>query len=90
MTVVDTSIMLDRIGQLCHQFKFKLPTVSTQVGGSFSPAGHGDALPAVLKVLEQEAGIAATGTSTGCAGRPGCPRARLGKPPSSRGQALRV
>ena len=53
MTVVDTSIMLDRIGQLCGQFK--LPTVSTQVGGSFPPAGHGDALPTVLKVLEQEA-----------------------------------
>ena len=35
MTVVDTSIMLDRIGQLCGQFK--LPTVSTQVGGSFPP-----------------------------------------------------
>ena len=35
MTVVDTSIMLDRIGQLCGQFK--LPTVGTQVGGSFPP-----------------------------------------------------
>ena len=52
MTVVDTSIMLDRIGQLCGQFK--LPTVGTQVGGSFPPAGHGDALPTLLKVLEQE------------------------------------
>ena len=56
MTVVDTSIMLDRIGQLCGQFKLPtLPTVSTQVGGSFPPAGHGDALPTLLKVLEQEA-----------------------------------
>ena len=34
--------------------------------------------------------IAATGASTDCAGSSGCPRARPGKPPSSRGQALRA
>ena len=34
--------------------------------------------------------IAATDASTGCAENPGCPRARPGKPPSSRGQALRA
>ena len=34
--------------------------------------------------------IAATDASTGCAENPGCPRARPGNPPSSRGQALRA
>ena len=53
MTVVDTSVMQERIGQLCHQFK--LPTTGAQSVDRFTEAGHGDALPTFLEVLEQEA-----------------------------------
>ena len=41
MTVVDTSVMQDRIGQLCGQFK--LPTMGAQSVARFTAAGHGDA-----------------------------------------------
>ena len=50
MMDTDTSVMQERIGQLCREFK--LPTMGT-VGGALS--GHGDALPTFLEVLEQEA-----------------------------------
>ena len=53
MTVVDTSVMQDRIGQLCGQFK--LPTMGAQSVARFTAAGHGDALATFLEVLEQEA-----------------------------------
>ena len=53
MTVVDTSVMQERIGQLCGQFK--LPTMGAQSVARFTAAGHGDALPSFLEVLEQEA-----------------------------------
>ena len=53
MTVVDTSVMQERIGQLCHQFK--LPTMGAQSVARFTASGHGDALPIFLEVLEQEA-----------------------------------
>ena len=53
MTVVDTSVMQERIGQLCHQFK--LPTMGAQSVDRFTASGHGDALPIFLEVLEQEA-----------------------------------
>ena len=43
MTVVDTSVMQERIGELCGQFK--LPTVGAQSVARFTAAGHGDALP---------------------------------------------
>ena len=42
MTVVDTSVMQERIGELCGQFK--LPTVGAQSVARFTAAGHGDAL----------------------------------------------
>ena len=42
MTVVDTSVMQERIGQLCGQFK--LPTMGAQSVARFTAAGHGDAL----------------------------------------------
>ena len=51
--MMDTVIMQDRIGQLCHQFK--LPTMGPQSVDRFTAAGHSDALPIFLKVLEQEA-----------------------------------
>ena len=51
--MTDTSVMQDRIGQLCGQFK--LPTVGAQSVTRFTAAGHGDALPTFLEVLEQEA-----------------------------------
>ena len=51
--MTDTSVIQDRIGQLCGQFK--LPTVGAQSVTRFTAAGHGDALPIFLEVLEQEA-----------------------------------
>ena len=51
--MMDTSVMQERIGQLCHQFK--LPTIVTQSVARFTAAGHGDALSTFLEVLEQEA-----------------------------------
>ena len=49
----DTSIIQERIGELCGQFK--LPTVGAQSVARFTAAGHGDALATLLEVLEQEA-----------------------------------
>ena len=49
----DTSVMQERIGQLCHQFK--LPTMGAQSVARFTEAGHGDALHTFLEVPEQEA-----------------------------------
>ena len=51
--MMDTSIIQERIGQLCYQFK--LPTVAAEATPRFTEAGHGDALPTLLEVLEQEA-----------------------------------
>ena len=51
--MMDTSVMQERIGQLCYQFK--LPTMGAQSVARFTAAGHGDALPTLLEVLEQEA-----------------------------------
>ena len=51
--MMDTSVMQERIGQLCHQFK--LPTMGTQSVARFTAAGHREALPTFLEVLEQEA-----------------------------------
>ena len=51
--MTDTSVIQERIGQLCGQFK--LPTVGAQSVARFTAAGHGDALPIFLEVLEQEA-----------------------------------
>ena len=51
--MMDTSVMQDRIGQLCGQFK--LPTMGAQSVARFTAAGHGDALATFLEVLEQEA-----------------------------------
>ena len=49
----DASVIQERIGQLCGQFK--LPTVAAETVARFTAAGHGDALPTFLEVLEQEA-----------------------------------
>ena len=51
--MTDTNVMQERIGQLCYQFK--LPTMGAQSVARFTAAGHGDALPTFLEVLEQEA-----------------------------------
>ena len=51
--MTDTSVMQERIGELCGQFK--LPTVGAQSVARFTAAGHGDALATFLEVLEQEA-----------------------------------
>ena len=53
MMNTDTSVVQERIGQLCRQFK--LPTVAAETTSRFTEAGHGDALPTLLEVLEQEA-----------------------------------
>ena len=51
--MMDASVMRERIGQLCRDFK--LPTMEAQSVERFTAAGHGDALPILLEVLEQEA-----------------------------------
>ena len=43
----------ERIGELCRQFK--LPTLAAETVDRFSEAGHADALPTLVEVLEQEA-----------------------------------
>ena len=53
MMDTDTSVMRDRIGELCREFK--LPTMGAQSVVRFTEAGHGDALSTFLEVLEQEA-----------------------------------
>ena len=81
--MTDTTVIQDRIGELCHQFR--LPTMGAQSVSRFTAAGHGDALETLLEVLEQEARTAGSGASAGCAPRPGCPRARPGRPSSTTG-----
>ena len=51
--MMDSSVMQERIGQLCGQFK--LPTVAAETVARFTAAGHGDVLASFLEVLEQEA-----------------------------------
>ena len=51
--MTDTTVINDRIGELCHQFR--LPTMGKQSVARFTAAGHGDALETLLEVLEQEA-----------------------------------
>lgn len=51
--MMDASVMRERIGQLCREFK--LPTMEAQSVERFTAAGHGDALPILLEALEQEA-----------------------------------
>ena len=43
----------ERIRELCREFK--LPTLASEIVGRFSDAGHADALPTLVEVLEQEA-----------------------------------
>ena len=43
----------ERIRELCREFK--LPTLASETVGRFSEAGHADALPTLVEVLEQEA-----------------------------------
>ena len=51
--MTDTSVMQERIGELCHQFK--LPTMGARSVSRFTVSGHGDALSTFLEVLEEEA-----------------------------------
>ena len=43
----------ERIRELCRQFR--LPTLAAETVDRFSDAGHADALPTLVEVLEQEA-----------------------------------
>ena len=43
----------ERIRQLCREFR--LPTLAAETVSRFSDAGHADALPTLVEVLEQEA-----------------------------------
>ena len=52
-TMMDNAQIQERIGQLCHQFR--LPSRGAQAVSRFTAAGHGDALPTFLEVLEPEA-----------------------------------
>ena len=51
--MTDTSVLQESISDLCYQFK--LPTVGAEATPRFTAAGHGEALPTFLEVLEQEA-----------------------------------
>ena len=51
--MTDTGVIQKRIGELCHQFK--LPIMGARSVSRFTAAGHGDALPTFLEVLEEEA-----------------------------------
>ena len=53
MMDTDTSVIHERIGLLCREFK--MPTMGAQSVVRFTEAGHGDALSTFLEVLEQEA-----------------------------------
>ena len=53
MMDTDTSVMQERIGQLCREFK--MPTMGAQSVVRFTESGHGDALPTFLEVLERRA-----------------------------------
>ena len=45
----------ERIKDLCRQFR--LPTLAAETVDRFSDAGHADALPTLVEVLEQEAAL---------------------------------
>ena len=45
--MMDSSVMQERIGQLCGQFK--LPTVAAETVARFTAAGHGDVLASFLE-----------------------------------------
>ena len=47
------SAVAERVRELCRQFK--LPTLAAETVGRFGEAGHADALPTLVEVLEQEA-----------------------------------
>ncbi len=47
------SAVEDRIRELCRQFR--LPALAAETVGRFRDAGHADALPTLMEVLEQEA-----------------------------------
>ena len=51
--MTDTSVVQQRIDQLCHQFR--LPTMGARPVSRFTSVGHGDALTTFLEVLEEEA-----------------------------------
>lgn len=48
-----STVARERISELCSEFK--LPTVGAEAASRFTGAGHSDALPTLLEVLEQEA-----------------------------------
>ena len=76
--MTDTSIIQERIGELCGQFK--LPTVGAQSVARFTAAGHGDALATLLEVLEQEAEDRRHRRINRLRRESRLPRARRGKP----------
>ena len=47
------SVVEERIRELCRQFK--LPTLASETVDRFREAGHDDALPTLVEVMEQEA-----------------------------------
>ena len=54
--MVDTqapSVVGERIRQLCREFK--LPTLAAETVSRFTEAGHAEALPTLVEVMEQEA-----------------------------------
>ena len=81
--MMDANAIQVRIGELCHQFR--LPTMGAQSVARFTAAGHGDALPTLLEVLEQEAEDRRQRRINRLRKESGCPRARPGRPSSMTG-----
>ena len=53
----------ERIRDLCREFR--LPTLAAETVDRFSDAGHADALPTLMEVLEQEQRTGGSGGWTG-------------------------
>ena len=56
MMDTDTSVIQERIGQLCREFK--LPTMGTQSVVRFTESGHGDALPTFHRMSKSARALA--------------------------------
>ena len=73
----------ERIRELCRQFR--LPTLAAETVDRFSDAGHADALPTLVEVLEQEAEDRRIRKVDRLEEHPSCLPARRGTPSSTSG-----
>ena len=79
---MSTSTYVDRISQLCTEFK--LPPVGAEAVSRFVQAGQGEAQEILLDILGKPR-TGGSGASAGCAAPPGCPQGRPGTPLNTNG-----